>query len=503
MTTFSSIVDALPNAAHSPLALVAYAMVVTAWAVLGWRIRRNRNLLAHLEKLPEKDRLEALRLEMGEQSLKTALNAEQWLRARIHKFVLIGFSILCLAVVLVFAIAGATAKGQIGVSIGTYTEPLQSLAAMQMVNSITYTYKPTDSGIAVLPVFPYRDRARSGEEMEGLEFESIYEPFYWSLPRLSIKISNNSDQTVYVTELAVDVLGNQVDLAPLLYVHPKSYQGHFAIHNEGWGAVKEPRLLLSFQEAGGCDKPARPQATTRVQIAEFDERADVDLSPLVPEELKQNLLQCTNAIASRCTNGFCRPGDFRKLKCADSEASPVCTTLIGKDDEKDVARHIAEANRYRGKRERLYTRDDIVYKRNCDHLPMCVRGKLEYRRPGSSAPAVFRFKKLVSLGPEPYGAYRPPAHSYELFIKAGQSGDTLMIPVSHELKPGESDHLLLTVASDKSADMELILRVLNSEKKQLAREKVKLGLVLPRSSATLLDEKASALHRNGKDQARL
>ena len=63
-----SALSAIPAAATSELALVAYALVIGAYIFTVWRVARNKNLLANLEKLPAKDRLRALESEMGKRS---------------------------------------------------------------------------------------------------------------------------------------------------------------------------------------------------------------------------------------------------------------------------------------------------------------------------------------------------------------------------------------------------------------------------------------------------
>ena len=79
MSFLEKALAALPGVATSPLAFVAYLAAVTACAGIAWRVNRNRQLLQHLDKLPEKARLEALRMEMGAVRLKSGLSPEQWI----------------------------------------------------------------------------------------------------------------------------------------------------------------------------------------------------------------------------------------------------------------------------------------------------------------------------------------------------------------------------------------------------------------------------------------
>ena len=110
MDFIKSAIKALPIVASSPLALIAFLCLVGAWVVIGLRVQRNKNLLANLEKLPSKDRLQALKDEMGTVRIKSGLTPEQYLRSRIHRFWLIGFVTLCLVILLTLALAASRAR---------------------------------------------------------------------------------------------------------------------------------------------------------------------------------------------------------------------------------------------------------------------------------------------------------------------------------------------------------------------------------------------------------
>lgn len=71
MSFMKAALEALPHAAQSPLAFAAYVVAIVAWLIIALRVNRNRQLLKHLEKLPEGHRLEALRMEMGAVRLKS------------------------------------------------------------------------------------------------------------------------------------------------------------------------------------------------------------------------------------------------------------------------------------------------------------------------------------------------------------------------------------------------------------------------------------------------
>ena len=105
MEELSAFLHAIPSAAASPLALVAYLAAIGAWTLIAWRVRRHSILLAHIHQLPEADRIRAVQMELGYVEIRKGLSAEQHLRSRIHTFLLIGFLAICVTVVVIAGMA--------------------------------------------------------------------------------------------------------------------------------------------------------------------------------------------------------------------------------------------------------------------------------------------------------------------------------------------------------------------------------------------------------------
>jgi len=106
--------SAIPSAAKNPFAFLAYLAALGAWVFIVGRVRRNKNLLANLDKLPAKDRLEALRIEMGDIPIPKGLSANDWLKARIQRYYFWGFAMLCALAVTILAIAAYEGQTKVG-----------------------------------------------------------------------------------------------------------------------------------------------------------------------------------------------------------------------------------------------------------------------------------------------------------------------------------------------------------------------------------------------------
>lgn len=103
-------ISALPHAAASPYAFVAYVLLIAASIGIAWRVKRNKNLLDALEKIPSEQRAELLQHEMGTVLPNTGINAEQWLEHKIHQYYLLAFLSLIICGTVIFAIAYSNPK---------------------------------------------------------------------------------------------------------------------------------------------------------------------------------------------------------------------------------------------------------------------------------------------------------------------------------------------------------------------------------------------------------
>jgi hypothetical protein len=102
MEFLKSALSSLPTVATSPLALVGYLAVIAAWVVIALKVQRNRQLLENLKNLPAKDRLQALRDEMGTIPLKEGLSPEQFIKLRTRRYRSLAISIpVCLVILMV------------------------------------------------------------------------------------------------------------------------------------------------------------------------------------------------------------------------------------------------------------------------------------------------------------------------------------------------------------------------------------------------------------------
>jgi hypothetical protein len=94
--------QALPTIASSPLAFVAYVILIAAWLVAVTTSRKSARLFKRIKALPEKDRLPAIELEY--RTVPAAgVTAAQWLAAKEATYRLVRY---CALVVLALVVVG-------------------------------------------------------------------------------------------------------------------------------------------------------------------------------------------------------------------------------------------------------------------------------------------------------------------------------------------------------------------------------------------------------------
>ncbi len=92
----------LASVAVSPLALIGYIVATVAALLIALKIKRYAKLQKNLENIPEQDRLQALRDEMGIVDLKEGISPAQHIRSLTQRHILVGTAILSLLIAVLF-----------------------------------------------------------------------------------------------------------------------------------------------------------------------------------------------------------------------------------------------------------------------------------------------------------------------------------------------------------------------------------------------------------------
>lgn len=168
MDVIIAFIRAIPSAAASPLALIAYLATLVAWVIIAYRVNRFRELMSRIELLPEKDRLPAIKAEMGSVDVPRGLSGEQYLRKRIHTFIFVGFLVLCGTVATVGLKAGYDVYQQMIRADNLTKEILASPSSDYMSATNTLSNGPQMVAEAAAEIRPPMSKAELDEAVERL-----------------------------------------------------------------------------------------------------------------------------------------------------------------------------------------------------------------------------------------------------------------------------------------------------------------------------------------------
>lgn len=484
---FANAMQLLPEVAASPLAIAAYVGTLAAYVLVALRVTRHRHLLQHLTSLPEKDRLKALKGELGDGNLRSGITAEEWIRARIHRYYFLAFLVTCFTGVLVVAMLVFRTHGSLDIDVTGYkTTALPSeesaspppVSFIDMANAaefefgmpaqlttrgetgkpetgkpVSYSYDRSGNKLIIRPSSPFLDAIYNGTEVDALPFWWP-QPFDWDFPILSVKISNNTDKTVLLSEARFEVLKSDVDVRPVLVIYQPGYEGTFAFQNEGWGKVRAVKLYISLN-GPSCENDDSPSAEGSLTVSSFDAYESVDIGPLISKPMFMWADQCTDQVDWICVSGGPCAHSVPGVKCVEPYEGKLTCTNVSPLPTKAIREIVDKENRFRDSKSARVSEKDVYYERVCTYRPLCVRGRLSYVAEDGK-PGIYPFRTLVYLGKNPTGgAAVPPSYSYDLFLKSGKSGYTLRREIAQQIKPGETDHFLLRIATDRSANFQL------------------------------------------------
>jgi hypothetical protein len=451
----NSATGAIAAAKANPLALVALITMVVAWLILAFRIRRNAQLLAHLGKLPEKDRLKALELEMGHVPLKTGLSPEQWLRHRVHTYYFFGFALFCLFLLIFLAIAKFSNAPELktGASISlhdpdpvkpevevtTAAEPPRAPAEARpspirskrtkapriessgLVAGIEVSTKsgprqmaedrvPSERVLSYAAEIDdgmqhfryhllYLDLFRRGGPIQG--FNPLNAMFKWRYPEIAINVVNNTKSMMLLSQAVLTVEHSLVDETPLLLVEDYSLND-LVFHNEGWGNIGGGTANLTIQEmTSEGDIPMFAPAKSSVSLGPFTDIIRIPLPPLLPTRLR---------------------------------------------DKGEVK----------------------------------VSGTLDYE--SGRTHAAISFDTHVSLHLR-VGAGVPASHSYHTFFQAGKAPVRIPVDIAQQIAPGAADRFYILLGTDKTCQNHLRVDFRTAGGEIVPGHSFVLDIFVPRSAA--------------------
>ena len=280
---------------------------------------------------------------------------------------------------------------------------------------LRYTAESNPRAITIEPKLPYLDDVRDGHPVWSISY--MWQPFRWLPLTLDLKFLNTSDETVYLTDLELNVKKSHPNTEPVLFVKSGESFPSLSISNDGWGRLCSPRLKLAF--ADGVGQPSFPgQLPFEVSLADFS--------------------------------------DFHELDLSDQ------FTELGVDVEAVMNRHPnPELGPFPSRRAFVY-------------------GQLDFADENGQS-RIFKFGTDMRIEGPLLGMFGPPSFEYQTRLQVEGEDYRQSVGISHVIKSNEYDRFLLQLDVDKSSSHELTISVKGNKGTAATSLPLHVSLFVPRS----------------------
>jgi hypothetical protein len=133
-----------------------------------------------------------------------------------------------------------------------------------------------------------------GGPVSGIQY--FWTPFESEPPELFVKVTNNTDRTVLLSEAVCKVISSVIQSDQIIVFHEVlNNVNHLQIENFGWGSVTNPILKFRIQplrtedeedndeeEVYGNAPGWYTETTEKIELDSFDEAINVDLTKYLP-----------------------------------------------------------------------------------------------------------------------------------------------------------------------------------------------------------------------------
>ena len=320
---------------------------------------------------------------------------------------------------------------------------------------IYYTENRTADEVTICPSMHYWDNVLQGKN-PMTQISYIWEPFAWEFPNLDIKVLNNTNNTLYLTDIVVDVASSELDPSPILYIkHPtfSSNKRHLALYNDGWGPLKNVSIHIN----------ASPNKNTN-----FDYFGASENLGMIEQYLNIDLTQMLHTLTGIDFRGFDQA--VQRSHSWDSDDFYGDVMLNPEDNPGLFSKYLgAYANGFAHVNGILKFDADTIDEQNKHYA--------------------IKFSAVVDLYDYSYcGVPAPPSYQYDIELRVCGESYTVRKPISQVLKPGEIDRFNARIHCEKSARhiMDVYLMDITGRRIQVGK-KIQLDMTVPRSGIRYID----------------
>lgn len=304
---------------------------------------------------------------------------------------------------------------EIFVSIAPFQQKHQiSFKNIEKEFCLEYIYKRNNISLHISPSMEYLAKLNSGKLITQISY--LWEPFNWYLPSFDIKLVNNSDKTLYVTDILFKSINSTLDPSPVLIMPTPSgcaNARHILIVNDGWGKMQNLRVRLSAGPINRCEEIDFSTVTLSHElfIGDVDRKVNIDIS---------NILL-----------------DYGLISSLD-DLYPAKNTLY---------KHRVTYENHKSDFTEVY--GEFIYE------GVDFNGRIKKY--------VNKFKAIVYLYEwNLEDAPAPPSYYYDVKFKTDKKGYSVYKSVSQVLKPKGYDRFVVTIGLEKSSYHEFDMQIITN-----------------------------------------
>ncbi|GHA88860.1 hypothetical protein GCM10009069_09870 [Algimonas arctica] len=303
---------------------------------------------------------------------------------------------------------------------------------------------------------------------------------YFNLPKvgLDIKLVNNSDEAIFVTEASIDVQTSTPDNRPLMaFTHHEGVVGEIEFTNDGWG---EPTsLVMTAAIEGPASQNPQVLPSSKLDSSSLlGARYMFDMSPLLePYGISGADIRAADAL----TDG----DDFEAESAAWAKVHIPCMRALATPDILSNAYAILYGEEPRSGNISLTEEDLTKMPYGCGVM---VNGNLlvTWQEGADSKTQTINFRTFVSISPpEGLGSTGfEPTGSYDVAFKPSGTTYTLTVPLSQPIRPKDFDRFSIWLGAPRSSTHVFKVRLKYNEDQELPSNSMNFQYLRPRGNAS-------------------
>jgi DNA-binding winged helix-turn-helix (wHTH) protein len=345
--------------------------------------------------------------------------------------------------------------------------------------------------LRIEPNDPYLDLVRNSGDIRSVNYWHSPWRNTFAFPTLDIKLVNNTDKTLFFHEIIIRVRRSKLDPRPIPIISGPGYMT-LPLDNIGWGPMENAVLRFSIltngelavHEANPTELSQYPfelrlgdveTGSDSLSLDHFFETVGIDVDTL-------------RTLWRQLSNNEVHFDEEYFTKCLDSLEPSMRSEL--EEDLLDLK--IDSTNT-----KRMHWSEYQILEKQClgpfsDRRAFIV-GELEYGQTdpeGNKSHQIHKVTAPIWLTEPMDGAPMAPSYSYQICLEVEAEEYTRKVPISHVLKRGETDRVLLVIAAERSSIHEFDLTLRYNEIEQLKSTPVVLELFLSRLDAVYVEDKS-------------